>query len=159
MPRRSTNRAHFIKPALHKALQAGIPRTSAKSKIQFDMRLSSGRHCSQRMLSRKSCADKSVDICRALFRYGRIEEVFFVQDAITRRKRYRTKAAISEIKRQAKRWNHHQSMGLVRMGKRTLKWVSPGLVSNSISPRCRSATIRLLISKPRPVPDPTGLVV
>ena len=37
--------------------------------------------------------------------------------------------------------------------------VSPGLDSNSISPWCRSATMRLLMTSPSPVPEPTVFVV
>src|ERR1017187_9394433 len=49
--------------------------------------------------------------------------------------------------------------GACLIGRRTLNRVSPGTDENSISPPCRSATMRLLITKPRPVPDPTPLVV
>ena len=49
--------------------------------------------------------------------------------------------------------------GACLIGRRTLKRVSPGLDWNSISPPCRFATMRLLITSPRPVPDPTPLVV
>src|SRR5436309_2171316 len=43
-------------------------------------------------------------------------------------------------------------------GSRTLNRVSPRRDSNSISPPCRSATIRLLRTSPRPVPAPTDFV-
>ena len=44
-------------------------------------------------------------------------------------------------------------------GSRTLNTVSPGRELSRRSPAWRSRTIRIVVSRPRPVPEPTGLVV
>ena len=45
------------------------------------------------------------------------------------------------------------------IGRRTVKHVRPGRESTETSPRCPSTTIRLTMSRPKPVPFPASLVV
>src|SRR4051794_35199362 len=54
---------------------------------------------------------------------------------------------------------HSDSRSSSRMGRRTRNRVSPGADSTAMSPWCLFTTIRHEMSRPKPVPSPTGFVV